>query len=110
MLAISTFVPTPSVWVAKRILREGDGHDPLEAGAPRGQQAPDARDELGGLAGAGGGLDEEGGVEVLADSPSSFRVARRRAATRLRPAHASSRSAARGTSSPEGLREVRSSS
>ena len=49
---------------------EGDRHDLANLGAAGLDQADDARHELGGLAGASGGLDDERLVERLADRPA----------------------------------------
>ena len=51
-----------------RLLGEGDGHDAVEGGAAGAEEGQDAADEHGGLAGAGAGFEQEGGVEVAEDA------------------------------------------
>jgi hypothetical protein len=60
--------------LARRRLGEGGGHEARCARAPAPQEAHDARDERGGLAGARGRLDDERRVEILGDAPSRFGI------------------------------------
>ncbi len=58
----------PELQLARRLLRERDGDDLADARAPLGQRVHHARHQLGGLAGARRGLDDECGVEVRPDA------------------------------------------
>ncbi len=60
--------------LAGGLLGEGDGDDAVEVGEAGAEDGDDAGDQHGGLAGAGGGLDEEGGAEVFADAAAGFGV------------------------------------
>jgi hypothetical protein len=94
----------PQLHLAGGLLGEGHGDHALERAAPCAQGRDDARHERRGLAGAGGGLDEERRVEIFADPAARLGV---RVDGR---AHSSSRSASSGASGSRGLRRVRSSS
>ena len=69
-------VAQPQLHLAGGLLGEGDGDDlPTARRGPSADDPDDARDQHGRLAGAGGGLDDEGGVEILEELASSLRVA-----------------------------------
>ena len=68
----------PQLHLAGRLLGEGDARRAGRTVAPpRGQHVTRRADQLGGLAGAGGGLDDEGGVEDVADALALGRVDQR---------------------------------
>ena len=54
--------------LAGGLLGEGDGDERAQRGLARSQEREDALDERGGLAGAGRGLDDERGVEIVRDA------------------------------------------
>ena len=62
------FGAQPQLELSGGLLGEGHGDDSAKLGAPARQRRDDPVDQRGGLAGAGGGLDDERGVEVVADA------------------------------------------
>src|SRR5262249_23005247 len=86
--------------LAGGLVGERDGDEARQRRRAGAHDSDDARDELGGLAGTGGGLDDERGAEVLADAPPRLLVAGR---------HGDSLSLRRRTSLSGGLRRTRSS-
>ena len=74
------FGAQPQLQLAGGLLGEGHGDDSVELGAPARERRDDPADQRGGLAGAGGGLDEERGVEVVADAVAHALVGNSRGA------------------------------
>src|SRR5581483_3170154 len=60
--------------LARRLLGEGEGDDPLQLRRARPDESEDPRDERGRLAGSRGGLDEERPVELVADAAARLGV------------------------------------
>jgi hypothetical protein len=87
--------------LARGLLGERHRDDLRELGPPLLEKGEDARHQDGGLPGSGGRLDNEGGVEILAEAFADLGVGRR--------AHASSRNRVSSASSSFGFRAIRAS-
>ena len=64
----------PELQLAGRLLGERDGDNLADIRSSFGDDPHDAADERGGLAGPGGRLDDQRGVEVLGDAPPRVSV------------------------------------
>ena len=81
----------PELELAGGLLGEGHRDDSAELGAPARQHRDDPVDQRGGLAGAGRGLDDERGVEVVADAIAHALIGDLRARSLCRAVRHSSR-------------------
>ena len=95
--------PKPELHLAGGEIGEGDRENAIERGAPAAHQGDDARHQLGGLAGARRGLDDEGGVEIAPDPLPGSGVGELRH-------HGIPRRCTSGASASAGLRRVRAHS
>ena len=65
---VSISARSRSFSLARGLLGESHRHDPVELAAAAREHRDDPADQRGGFAGAGGGLDDQRGVEVVADT------------------------------------------